>query len=142
MVTKYFNKEAKEITKNLFDDLNADPEYKQVYGFDNQKVRLIIEWTGEIKDASNLFRTSYPLFTAKQFDYLPDEDRWLESPESGTTFSNIKKAASFYEDFLLRWTGSYFDDDGLLIEVDNVLAPPPPPPAPDAPIGGYDEMVW
>lgn len=142
MAIQYFDKDVKEITENLYKDLVADDSYRTVHAFQNEKVKLIIEWVGAIEGADQLFRTTYPLFVAKQFDFLPDKDEWIESFESNRTFPNMKKVSQYYEDFVMRWTESYIDEEGEIHEVGNVLAPPPPPPSEDAPQGTYDEMVW
>lgn len=140
MVTQYFDKGGNEISANLYQDLIKDDTYRIVHAFENEKVRLIITWQGEIKGADQLFRTTYPLFKTEQHDKLGD--KWVESFESGKTFSDMKKVESFYEDFIIRWTESYFDEDGEVHEVGNKLAPPEPPKSSNAPQGNYDEMVW
>lgn len=140
MVTLYLDKDVNEITASECNDLLADDSYRIVHAFENEKVRLIITWLGKIVDGDQMFRTTYPLFKAEQYDKLGD--KWVESPESGTTFPNLKKVEAYYEDFVIRWTKSYFDEDGNIHEVGNVLAPPEPPKPNDAPEGNYDEMVW
>lgn len=140
MVTKYFDKEVNEISANLCKDLLADESYRTVRAFENEKVRLVITWVGEIKDADELFRTTYPLFKLEQHDKV--DGAWVESFESGRTFASMRKVDEYYEDFIVRWTASFFDEDGEIHEVGNLLAPPEPPKPDDAPAGNYDEMVW
>lgn len=142
MTTKFFDKEAQEISQNLFNDLIADDSYRIVGQFKNKRVKLVIEWIGQVDNADTLFRTSYKLFVAKQYDWMPKEETWKESIESGTTFATLKAAEAFYEDFLLRWTKSYIDEEGEMQEVENELAPPEPPKPTYAPTGDYDTMVW
>lgn len=140
MTTQYFDKDVNEISVNQYKDLLADDTYRIIHAFENEKVRLVITWQGAIKDADQLFRATYPLFKAEQYDKVGD--KWVESFESGTTFANLNKAESYYEDFVMRWTDSYIDEEGEIHEVGNVLAPPEPPKPDDAPQGNYDEMVW
>lgn len=143
MVTKYINKEGEEISKSVYDDLYDLDEYRIVKQFENDKVRLFIVWSGKIENADSLFPSSYPLFVAVQHDYMPDKQEWCESIESGRTFSNIKKANDFYNDFLMQWTESFIDlETGDMQEVGNKLAPPPPPPPASAPTGDYEFTAW
>lgn len=142
MTAKFFDKDVQEISQNVFNDLIADDSYRIVNQFQNKRVKLVIEWVGKIENADSTFRPSYKLFIAKQYDWLPSENDWKESIESGTTFATFKAADLFYQDFLLRWTDSYFDDEGEIKEVGNELTPPEPPKPTYAPTGDYDAMVW
>lgn len=135
----YFDHDVNEITQDQFNKLNEDETYRVVHAFENEKVRLVITWQGRIEDAENMFRTTYPLFKAEQHDKVGD--KWVEAPESGTTFANKRKMESFYENFVMSWTESYLDDNCEIVEVGNKLTPPEPV-SEDAPQGVYDEMVW
>ncbi len=143
MVTKYFDKGGDEISEGIYNDHIANDEYRIVNQFQNDKVKLVIEWVGKIADADSKFPSAYPLFVAKQYDFMPNKNEWSEAMESGTTFSNKKKADAFYEDFLLSWTESYIDvETGEMIETGNQLAPPPPPPPSSAPSQDYGFTAW
>lgn len=140
MVTQYFDKEGDEISANLYKDLAADDSYRIVHAFENEKVRMLLLWTGEIKGADQMFRTSYPLFKVEQYDKL--DGKWVESFESGKTLPTLRKAEEYYEDFVMRWTESYIDEDGEMHEIGNLLAPPEPPKPDNAPVGDYDFVAW
>ena len=143
MVTKYFDKGGDEISEGIYNDHIANDEYRIVNQFQNDKVKLVIEWVGKIENADASFPSAYPLFVAKQYDFMPNKQEWCESMEFGKVFSNIKKANAFYEDFLLSWTESYIDlDTGEMVETGNQLAPPPPPPPPSAPSQDYGFTAW
>ena len=117
-MVEYFDKQGKKANKDL-----AGPEVIAEFQNDVLIVRLI--FNGELKGSENYFASSRPLFKTEVKNKVGDN--WFDDAvEYGKSFPNEKKAMNWYEDFIMEWTKSYLDDEGELVEVGNILTPPPP----------------
>jgi hypothetical protein len=145
MVTKYFDKSGKELTKDRWSELQKDEDYCIIHSFENDRFLFQIKWFGKVDNADNLFRHSYPMFVSNSLQYDEATDDWIEAIDSGRTFGALSSATTYYEDFLLTYTDASVDEDGEITSSDNLQSKPKPiePPKPSAvPLGEYDEMVW
>lgn len=142
-MVKFIDKDGNEITQGVFNEYIADDSYRIVRQFQNEKIKVVIEWVGKIENADALFPSCYPLFVAYHFDAITEGNAvktWKESIESGKVFAKQAMAIKHYEEFLTSWSESYIEN-GELCEVGNLLAPVIPP-APDAPLGNYNVVAW
>lgn len=151
MAVKYFDKNCKEISEEQWRKLKLDRSYCKVGEYADSEFHIFVGWNGRIENAENLFRTSYPLFDSFIMQYDDDSESWKEAPDSGQTFAKESKAREYYEDFLMKYADVELDEEGNLLEVNNILANETSPSAEperepqsaeDKPIGTYDEMVW
>ena len=152
-MVKYFDKNCKEISEERWRELKMNKAYCLVGEFADAQFHLRVGWNGRIENAENLFRTSYPLFDTILMQYDEGKEGWIEAIDSGKTFAKLEKARDYYETFLMKYTESYVDEDGCLVEEGNMLAddlaaleeveePKAPQSVEDKPTGAYDEMVW
>ncbi|WP_151708836.1 hypothetical protein [Acinetobacter brisouii] len=121
----YFDKDGKSrINEQEWLQKRQDKDYCEILRFQDNKVRIVIEWLGQADDQV-LFPASYPIFKAIQHDKL-SSGAWVEAPESQKSFAKLKDAEDHYNHHVLAWTKSYTNNDGALVEVGNELAPPDP----------------
>jgi len=133
---KYFNREGIQIAKPLYGKLIADESYVIVRRFENDRIKIEVMWTGEVKDAQNYMHTMLPLFRINCWNIVTEESTGvrhlaIDPIMNGAVLHNEASAIHAYESFLASWTECSLEakDDGTteLIEVGNKYTPPPPP---------------
>jgi hypothetical protein len=130
--SKFFNREGKPIDAESWWNLTANDSYAIVRQYDNGKVRLVLRWMGEVKNAANVWPSHRQLFKLSCHNYVGEK----LVPDPGMnelTFATAANGIQKYEEFLIKWTACQRNDDGSMNEADNSLAPPPPPPPPPPP---------
>lgn len=131
----YYDKQGCPI---LFEDYLAkrkDPAYRDLAVYDNQNVKVQVEWLGKVKDARKYPTTDYwPLFGINIWNGMPQPDggvEWVPDSMTGQTYGTEAAAMEAYRDFLLKWTNCTTVESAtgevVFKEEDNVLSPPPPP---------------
>lgn len=131
----YYDKRGAPIAFEDYKAKRKDPSYTIIEQFDNQEVKLSIEWLGKVRDAARFPDISYwPLFQINVWNGMPLSDgtvQWVNDPRSGETYGSEAAAREAYREFLLEWTDCKLVEDkkGDLVfkEEGNILAPPPPP---------------
>lgn len=128
----YFNREGMPMSGAQWKLMTANPNYRVLKEFDNGRVQVRLIWNGALTlQQKTSFRDTWPLFSIRIMNY-DAEGKLRPDPRDGTTFAYEADALNGYEEFLITWADCHINDDGILVEVDNHLAPPPPPD-PDAP---------
>lgn len=135
MSTKYFGRDGRQCQKVEWRRLRDDDAYRIVREYDNEEISISIEWLGAVENAESLFPDCYKLFGLHVCNYNSVGNPTKDPVENGRTFPDEAAAIAAYEKFIERWTESQRNEDGVLVEEGNNLAPPPPPipPNPDAP---------
>lgn len=130
---QYYDREGRRISLLTWQNHQANTSYSLLREYDNGAVRVRLVWLGKLMDReAQSYRDTWPLFTISVWNYN-DQGRLVPDPvEDGKTFAHEQEAINAYEEFLINWTDSTVNDEGKLIEADNLLAPPPPPD-PDKP---------
>lgn len=124
----YLNRDGLRIDKAKWTELQKDDSYRVIREFDNGKVRVRLVWEGRVDKAhAQSFRDTWPIFSMGVWNYRADGSMVIDPVKNGETYSHIEEAVRAYEEFLIDWTDCEEGDDGRLIEVDNLLTPPPPP---------------
>ncbi len=122
--------------RELFNKRMADPEYRYVRRYLNDRMRVEIEWTGHA-NTGELSPDHYRQFSFNVYNKrLTDEEgvpfadgpRFTLDPSCFEWFGHEHEAINHYEDFLVRSsTGSEWlnKDDGsvMFLERGNILAP-------------------
>lgn len=105
---RYINRKGETIDKEEWDKLRADESYYIVHRFDNDKVKLIIEWIGRLDDrqVESLYEDMYPLFRVSLYNYDGTGVARQDPVNHGDTFSNEEDCNEFYQEFLIRWAGA------------------------------------
>lgn len=107
----------------LFDDQN----YSVIRSFRNDRVWLMLRWTGEPTDR----RCGFDYWDIYNLSIMNSDGKgnWVHDPASRTHWDE-KAAIAQYEEFLLKYTESEYceDEDGnlVLVEVGNEFTPPDP----------------
>lgn len=144
---KYFDREGNRIDAARWSELQAQPDYALIKEYDNGAVRLRLVWVGRITDKDwQSFRDTWPLFTISVWNYTAEGKLVPDPVANGETFANECEALNAYEEFLIHWAEAEIDDNGKLIEKDNLLAPPPPPdpdkPASEFKLDDDNDAAW
>lgn len=117
-MTEYFNKQGKKA-----DEKEAAAE--TIVDFANDRMTIKVIFNGKLDDGENYFPRNRPLFTAHVHNWTGKS--WVsDAVEHEKTFPNEKMAHKWYQEFLMDWSDSYYDDEGEFVEVGNKLTPPKP----------------
>jgi len=124
----YLDKTGLRIDKAKWTELKKDESYSVIREYDNGKVRVRLTWQGNLTpQQASSFRDTWPVFCIGVWNYRADGTMVPDPVINGQTFATIDEALNTYEEFLITWADAELNDDGDLIEKDNLLAPPPPP---------------
>lgn len=136
----YLDRQGLRINPGKWLKLQADDSYRTIRQFDNGTVQVSLFWVGKLtRLQASSFRDTWPVFSARVFNYKADGTISPDPVDDNRTFHDEESALDWYEEFLTCWTDSTIDDNGNLVEVDNLLAPPPPPD-PDAPTSTAEDV--
>ncbi len=127
----YFDRDNNPITKEAWLAFRLDPSYLSIRLYDNEVVHLELLWHGVVDNPNLTFPSMYPLFYMVVMNYNGEGKAVPDPVENGKSYATIELGIAAYEKFLERWTNSS-KEEGVFVEKDNLLTPPPPP-NPDAP---------
>jgi hypothetical protein len=130
--TKYFARDGRQIDAKTWSKLLRDLDYCAVRMFENDKVRVVLDWTGIVPNADQFFPDHYPVYSLHVDNYNHAGEPFRDPVEDGRTFPNEAVAITAYEKFLKKWTDSFIDEEGKFVDLGNE-AKPPAPPSLDAP---------
>lgn len=132
-MAKYYDKLGAPIDFESYKEKRKDPNYKFVELYDNQKVRLSIEWLGKVPQP-DIMRDYWPLFQVNVHNGIPQADgsiKWAEDGQSGAKFGRVEDARKAYQEFLVEWTECEMKETkgGVMkfVEADNIHEMPAPP---------------
>lgn len=129
----YFNRDGLRIDAAEFTQLQLDPAYVTLKEYDNGKVRLRLVWLGKLTNQEHSsWRDTWPLFSIGVWNYTAEGKMVPDPVSNGVSYATETEALNAYEEFLINWADAEINDNGVLVEKDNLLAPPPPPD-PDKP---------
>lgn len=132
MAFVYYDREGFKISRERWSEFGNDDDYCTVRAFDNGAVKVTLVWLGRVDTLKDQWDFMYPIFRLNVANYNSNGELVADPVDDGKTFRLEREGIEAYEAFVAKWTESYLDDDGELVEVDNDIAPPPPP-NPDAP---------
>ncbi|WP_354836930.1 hypothetical protein [Acinetobacter nosocomialis] len=80
--------------------------------YQNEKLCVQLIWSGEVndKEQQQLYKSLYPVFKILILNKRSD-GRWYEEPIIKTYFKR-DQADSDYEDILMKYTSSFYDEEG------------------------------
>lgn len=102
--------------------LRSDQAYSILGNFENEKVKIIAEWTGIPRD-SNVMEEYWEIYELSVWNW--HEGKWVVDPSSRHYYDAAQMMAK-YRSFLKRYTECHDDDEGNFVEVGNKLVPPDP----------------
>lgn len=124
----YVDREGIVISKSGWHELQADPEYRNLREFSNDKVRILLYWSGSLSGKEyHSWPELWPVFRLSVWNYNEQGVAQRDPVRDGDSFATEKEALAGYESILTEWTDCHYRHDGSFVEVDNDLAPPPPP---------------
>lgn len=128
-MARYFDLFSAPMEKEQFDKLRSHFEgvYKKhcendpstapmnpfsVREYQNEKLAVQLVWSGEIgdKEQERYFKSQYPVFKILILNKRSDGN-WYEEPIVKTYFKRAN-ADSDYEDILMKYTSSFYDEEG------------------------------
>jgi len=126
MAYVFVDQNGVRITPTEWEEKRANDDYRFIRRFEDDKVRVTVEWIGKVpKSSLQSFREYWPVFEMRVENGTPNG--WRLDPADGEQmFGYLDDAVKAYEEFLVRWTECEQDDEGKLIEVGNKLTPPDP----------------
>lgn len=125
---EYVDKEGVAISKSRWHQLQADPAYRNLREFSNEKVTIVLYWSGSLtKEEFRSWRDLWPVFRLAVWNHNEQGEAKPDPVMDGKSFDSEERAIAAYEHLLSQWTDCHYMDDGRFVEVGNNLAPPPPP---------------
>lgn len=125
---RYFDLFSEEIDKAKFDELKEhfvsvfakhgenEPETQPLDPFSvreyrNERLCVKLVWVGEVSggDCANLFKSMYPIFKVLILNHRDGE--WRQEPIEHS-YAKRKDADSKFEDVIISYTESYYDECG------------------------------
>ena len=119
---RYKGRENEELTKEQWEAHLSDPEYAVLLDFENDLVKVRVEWTGQTSDKNCPFDW-WDIYRVDIFTKVGD--KWVRDPASKRDH-NGNSALHSARQFLANYTDCEFDSGGGFHEVGNKLAPPDP----------------
>lgn len=125
---EYVDTEGTAISKTRWHQLQADPQYRNLREFSNEKVTIVLYWSGSLtKEEFRSWRQLWPVYRLAVSNYNERGEAKPDPVMDGKSFATREEAVAAYEHLLSQWTDCHYKDDGTFVEVGNDLAPPPPP---------------
>lgn len=109
-------------TKQEWLALRSNDGYAILGNFENDKVRIRAEWTGEPRDR-RVMNEYWEIYDLSVWNWY--EGHWVLDPSSRAYYDE-KQMMAQYRAFLKRYTECHDDDEGNFVEVGNKLEPPDP----------------
>ena len=136
-MARYYDMKGKMMTKEEFDTLSesltqnlmklAETDGDKIHSaptaireYNNGKLKVTMLWSGYIDDEieGSYFVSDYPLFKILVSNMINGE--WRKEPIS-QIYSNRQSADVEFEDLLLSYTKSYYDENGEFVYEGNLL---------------------
>lgn len=124
----YVDRDGVQISMPEWSLLQTQDEYRFIRRYGNEKVKVNLMWLGMVprRFVDNSLPDYWPVFELQVWNVGPDGQAIEDPVEHGRKFGRQGDAVEWYDAFIAKWTESYVDERGKLIEVGNEFAPPDP----------------
>lgn len=128
----YLNPEGVVISKKeAYDTILENPHSYLIEEYSNGKVEIQLLHAMTVTEANVAPREFWKMFYVSIRNTVTHDSEGVPYTEPRTTldpdsrgFRTLEEARGYYQHFLAKYTESYFDESGELVQEGNILAPP------------------